>query len=153
MLRLFAYLVILLMSSAVSIAEPGTPPTEVAQSYFEAMARKDLDAAEALFAETSSVFETGGVEGDWKQYRAHHIGAELDAIKTFETKLGEPEEEVSTDGAMAFVAWPIEYHITLQDGREIESRGTVTFVLVMSDDGFRIRHLHWSSRRKQGGSH
>lgn len=148
-------LLTLLMSPAASFAQQDVlpQPTEIARSYFEAMDRKDLDAAEALFAKKSSVFESGGDEGDWAHYRAHHIGAELDAIVRFETTLGKPEEEISADGAMAFVAWPIEYHIALRDDREIDSRGTVTFVLVRSDDGFRIRHLHWSSRRKQGGSH
>ena len=32
--------------------------------------------------------------------------------------------------------------------RTIESKGTVTFVLTRGDEGLRIRHLHWSSRRK-----
>lgn len=160
MIRTSICLLVLLSLPVVSLAdgkhakETSSPtPTAVARTYFEAMDGKALDAAEALFAEKSSIFETGGVEGDWQRYRAHHIGAELDAIKTFETTLGEPEEEVSADGAMAFVAWPIEYHIVLQDDREIESRGTVTFVFVRGEEGFLIRHLHWSSRRKQGGSH
>ncbi len=127
-------------------AEPA--PVEVARSYFEAMDRKNLAAAEALFASSSSIFETGGNEGDWTHYRDHHIGAELDAIEHFETTLGEPESESSADGTMAFVAWPIEYQISLKDGREINSRATVTFVLVDVGEGFRIRHLHWSSRRQ-----
>lgn len=125
-----------------------TAPVDVARSYFEAMDRKDLPAAEALFAASSSIFETGGEEGDWAHYRDHHIGAELDAFVRFETRLGEPETESGTDGTMAFVAWPIEYHIELEDGRKIDSRGTVTFVLVLEEEEFRIRHLHWSSRRK-----
>lgn len=154
MIRLFLLLVTLLLIPASSSSQQNAvpPPTEIARSYFEAMGRKDLDAAEALFAEKSSVFESGSDEGDWAHYRAHHIGAELDAIERFETTLGKPEEEISADGEMAFVAWPIEYHIALRDDREIGSRGTVTFVLVRSGDGFRIRHLHWSSRLKQGGS-
>jgi hypothetical protein len=35
----------------------------------------------------------------------------------------------------------------LSDGTKFDSRGTVTFVLVLQEDVFRIRHLHWSSRR------
>ena len=128
-------------------------PVEVARNYFEAMERKDLVAAKALFASSSSLFETGGNEGDWASYRDHHIGAELDAFKTFKTALGAPEEEVSADGTMDFVAWPIEYQVILKDDRKIDSRGTVTFVLIRTGESFRIRHLHWSSRRKQGGSH
>ncbi len=127
----------------------GPTPTAVARAYFEAMDQKDLDAAEALFAESSSIFESGGVEGAWEHYRAHHIGAELDAFKTFETTLGEAEEELSADRSMAMVAWPIEYHIVLNDGREIDSKGTVTFILLHQAGGFKIRHMHWSSRPKK----
>ncbi|MFQ5528068.1 MAG: hypothetical protein ACE5GX_17650 [Thermoanaerobaculia bacterium] len=48
----------------------------------------------------------------------------------------------------AFVAWPIEYTIKLNDGRVIQSRGTVTFVLENHGHHFMIRHLHWSSRNR-----
>ncbi|MDY7091591.1 MAG: nuclear transport factor 2 family protein [Acidobacteriota bacterium] len=148
---------ILLTSTAIATAQGQTAeqdqttppaPVDVARSYFEAMDRKDLAAAEALFAKSSSIFETGGNEGDWPHYRDHHIGAELDAFVRFETSLGDPETEASSDGTMAFVAWPIEYRIELNDGRKIDSRGTVTFVLVRERGTLRIRHLHWSSRRK-----
>ena len=126
----------------------GLPPTAVARAYFAAMDSSDLDAAEALFASESSVFERGGVEGDWAHYRAHHLGPEIDGVSSFETTLQEPEEGQSDDATMAFVTWPIEYRIELKDERVIESRGTVTFVLVREDGRYRIRHLHWSSRRK-----
>lgn len=142
---------VLITCTAIATAQGQTTPpapVDVARSYFEAMDRKDLAAAEALFAKSSSIFETGGNEGDWAHYRDHHIGAELDAFVRFETSLGDPETEASSDGTMAFVAWPIEYHIELKDGRKIDSRGTVTFVLVRERGILRIRHLHWSSRRK-----
>ena len=141
---------VLFTCTAIATAQGQTTPpapVDVARSYFEAMDRKDLAAAEALFATSSSIFETGGNEGDWAHYRDHHIGAELDAFARFETSLGEPETDSSTDGTMAFVAWPIDYHIELKDGRKIDSRGTVTFVLVREQGTLRIRHLHWSSRR------
>ena len=31
-------------------------------------------------------------------------------------------------------------------GQEIEAHGAETMVLVRTDDGWRIRHIHWSSR-------
>ena len=119
----------------------------VCRTYFEAMDNSDLDAAEKLFAEESLIFETGGVEGSWNNYREHHLGPEIDAILSFKTSLGEPETMSSKDGTMSVVAWPIEYHIELKDDREIDSRGTVTFILLAEDGAPRIRHLHWSSRR------
>ena len=121
---------------------------EVCRTYFEAMDSADLDGAEKLFAEESLIFETGGVEGDWKRYREHHLGPELEVFLSFETTLGEPNVISSTDRSLNVVAWPIEYQIKLEDERVIESRGTVTFVLTEEDDQPRIRHLHWSSRKK-----
>ena len=126
----------------------GLPPVAVARAYFAAMDSSDLDAAEALFASESSVFERGSVEGDWAHYRAHHLGPEIDQVVSFKTTLKEPEEGQSGDATMAFVTWPIEYRIELKDKRVIESRGTVTFVFVREGVRYRIRHLHWSSRRK-----
>ena len=127
----------------------GQGPTEVAAAYLDAMESGDLDAAETLFAPQSSIFESGGQEGDWRHYREHHIGPELSAIKSFSISKDEPEVEESQDGSMAFVAWPIKYRIALEDERVIESIGTVTFVLVRGADGLRIRHLHWSSRKQK----
>lgn len=127
----------------------GHGPAEVAAAYLEAMESGDLDAAEALFAPHSSIFESGGQEGDWQHYREHHIGPELSAIKSFSISRGEPEVEESQDGSMALVAWPIKYRIELEDQRLIESIGTVTFVMVRGADGLRIRHLHWSSRKQK----
>ncbi len=123
-------------------------PTETAAAYLAAMEVSDLEAAETLFAADSLIFETGGVEGTWSEYREHHIGPELEAIESFVMTHARPTERKSADGTMAFVAWPIEYTIKLDDGRVIQSRGTVTFVLENHGHHFMIRHLHWSSRKR-----
>jgi ketosteroid isomerase-like protein len=130
-------------------AKKPASPTEVASAYLDAMDTADLDRAEALFAKESSIFEGGGEEGTWKHYREHHIGPELAEFSSFKTTKGKPEEELSADGSMAMVAWPLEYRIVLKDGKTVESKGTVTFVLVRESDAYRIRHLHWSSRKKK----
>ncbi len=135
----------------VALAEEGASfsPTAVAAAYLDAMESGDLDGAEKLFGSPSSIYESGGQEGTWKRYREHHLGPEIDAVESFTISRGDSESHTSQDGSMAFVAWPIEYRIVLKGDRTIESKGTVTFVLVRGDDGFRIRHLHWSSRKKK----
>lgn len=146
-------LIVALLATPAVAQEKAKPrpstPTEVASAYLDAMDTADLDRAEALFAKESSIFEGGGEEGTWKHYREHHIGPELAEFSSFKTTKGKPEEEVSADGSMAMVAWPVENHILLKDGKTVESKGTVTFVLVREADAYRIRHLHWSSRKKQ----
>ena len=136
------------VSQESPLTQPSRTPVEVATTYLDAMESGDLDAAEALFASQSSVFESGGEEGTWQRYREHHIGPELAEFETFTITRGEPESQTSQDGSMAFVAWPIEYRIQLHDGRTIESHGAVSFVVELEGAEYRIRHLHWSSRRK-----
>ena len=136
------------VSEENAVASPSRTPVELAAAYLDAMESADLEAADALFASRSSVFESGGDEGSWERYREHHIGPELAEFESFAIKRGEPVAQSSRDDSMAFVTWPIEYRIVLHDERTIESRGTVTFVMVVEDSGLRIRHLHWSSRRK-----
>lgn len=133
--------------TAPSPTQP-TTPTEVASDYLDTMDTADLKRAESLFAKESSIFEAGGVEGTWQHYREHHIGPELAEFSSFKTTKGKPEEELSADGSMAMVAWPVEYRIVLKDGKAVESKGTVTFVLVREGGAYKIRHMHWSSRRK-----
>ena len=146
--RLSAAIAVGLLGASAAAWSSEDTPVEVSRRVLQAMEARDLDAAEALFASTSSVFETGTVEGDWAHYRAHHIGKELDAFHRFELKLGDPESVRSGDASMAMVAWPLEYHIELHDGRKIDSVGTITFVLIQEDQIYRVRHMHWSSKRK-----
>ncbi len=137
----------ILVTGPAALAEE--PALQVPGAYLDAMETGDLDAAGRLFASESSVFESGGQEGTWAHYREHHLGPEIGEIDSFKVIRGTPEVEYSADRTMAFVAWPIEYKIALKDERLIESRGTVTFVLTGGSAEYRIRHLHWSSRRKK----
>ena len=56
---------------------------EVLSRYKAAIERLDATGTEALFTEDSAVFETGGVEGTYSQYVAHHLGPELAAFRSF----------------------------------------------------------------------
>lgn len=119
------------------------------RTYLEATAAGDLDRAEALVQAQSTVFESGGNEGTWSHYREHHLGPEIKMFKNFALRPGEMTTTTSGDGTVAIVVLPLEYDITLTDGRHIESVGTSTFGLVRVGDGYLIQHVHWSSRRKQ----
>ena len=149
----FWAVVFVLLGAGLTVADTGAGeatvrPREVAAAYLAAIEARDLDAAGVLFAHESTIFETGGVEGTWRHYRDHHLGPEVDGIATFTIdSRKDPEVTASRDETLAVVTWPIEYTISLTDERTIESRGTVTFVLVRDKKTYRIRHLHWSSRR------
>ncbi len=138
--------------SAIALAGSGlagAEPVAVAMRYLDAMETSDLGAAEELFHPESLVFEGGKLEGTWRDYREHHLGPEIDAVKEFVVTRGEAVTGQSDDGSFAFVAIPIEYRIALDTGDTFDSRGAVTFVLSRVGEAYKIRHLHWSSRRKR----
>ncbi len=146
--RNVGFLLLFLSSSVLAAnADADREPRRVAAAYLAAIEASDLDSAEGLFTGESSIYETGGVEGSWRNYREHHLGPEIDAIESFSIIKQEPELVESLDGSLAFIAWPIEYTITLKDERTIHSKGTVTFLLIREKGVYRIRQLHWSSRR------
>ena len=137
-------------TAAAEPAEPSaTDPAAVVLAYLDASARSDLDAAAALVADDSVVFESGGGQGTWAQYREHHLGPEVAMFKSFDLETQTPRTWTSDDGSLALVTLPISYDIELKDGRKISSLGTVTFGLTRGGDGpYKIVHMHWSSRRK-----
>lgn len=134
-------------TSTVAAASP-TAALEVARAYFDALEGTDADAAAALFETESSVFEGGSDEGDFGHYREHHLGPELDAVRSFEITAADPTSTASNDGSMVLVTWPITYDIELAE-RQIQSQAVVTFVLRQTENGLRIHHLHWSYRPRR----
>ena len=55
----------------------------VLQQYKAAIEQLDARGTERLFAADSVIFETGGVEGNYANYLAHHLTPELGEFKSF----------------------------------------------------------------------
>ena len=55
----------------------------VLASYKEAIERLDASGTKRLFTADSQIFETGGAEGTYENYLAHHLGPELDHFRSF----------------------------------------------------------------------
>lgn len=51
--------------------------------YKAAIERLDARGTEQLFTANSAIFETGGTEGTYANYLAHHLGPELHEFKSF----------------------------------------------------------------------
>lgn len=89
------------------------------------------------------VYEGGHAE-TLIEYRSGHLGADMAfaAATTSETR---QERVVLGDGMALYFG---EHETTGEfRGRTIDSRGTESIVLVRTPEGWRIRHIHWSSRR------
>lgn len=116
--------------------------------YKSAIERLDATGTEALFTEDSAVFETGGVEGTYKEYLAHHLGPELAAFRAF--AFSDYTVAVRVEGDLALATETYNYRIEPKTGEIAMRRGVATSVLTRTVDGWKILIMHNSARKPKG---
>ena len=114
-------------------------------SYDEAFNAKDLDTLAMFYDPEVTIFEGGGVNRGWADYRDHHLGPELEAFE--DLKFGHSDVRAFPLSAeSAYVT--AEYHLeTRYQERDVDVTGLATLLLVKKDGHWKIRHSHTSSRR------
>ena len=124
-------------------------PEDVVRAFHDALATGDSALVLTLLAENVVIFESGGVEASREEYRSHHLPADIAFARS-------TEKEVTVDrvGFSGDVAWVLSHSMTTGSfrGRDINSAGTETMILRQTQMGWRIEHIHWSSRsiRREG---
>ncbi len=121
---------------------------QVLSRYKQAIEKLDASGTEALFAPDSAIFETGGSEGSYTQYLAHHLGPELKAFKSF----GFSDYKVSVRfvGPVALATETYNYRIETKTGEIAERRGVSTSVLEKIGGQWKIVSMHGSARKPKG---
>ncbi|HEX6072099.1 MAG TPA: nuclear transport factor 2 family protein [Sphingomicrobium sp.] len=124
-------------------AAPIADAAAVVDAFHSALAKGDTRAAAALLADDALIFEGGGAERGKAEYAAHHLGADAafsQAVRSVTTR-----RSGDSAGDIAWVA--SEGRMTgSYKGRAIDQRTTETMVLRKTGEGWRIVHIHWSSR-------
>lgn len=118
-------------------------------SYDEAFNAKSVDRLAAFYHPDVTIFEGGGVNRGWADYRDHHLGPEMtEFLKVSFAHTNVVVTTLGVDRKTAYVA--AEYSLKAQmKEREVEASGLATLILLKADDGrWRIRHSHTSSRRR-----
>jgi ketosteroid isomerase-like protein len=113
------------------------------RAFGQALQDGDTAAIEALLADDVMVAESGGVETR-EEYLAHHLPADMAFAAAVHREQRSLRVTVSGD-----VAWAVSTSHTTGTfrGRAIDSTGAELTVLSRERDGWRIRAVHWSSRR------
>ena len=115
------------------------PALEVAEQFAESLAAGDLDTAKSLLSENVLVLESGGAEHSRDEYFAHHAAADAkflaDAKQTVHRRHARANKRI---------AWIATESIIEAGGKKIASNETV--VLEKGKGGWKIVHIHWSSR-------
>lgn len=127
-----------------ALAQDRANPVETVRVFHEALASGDSITALSLLTEDVVIHESGGVEASREEYRSHHLPADMEFASSTVR-----ESSQDRSGRSGDVAWVLSRSRTTGTFRdsEIDSMGTETMLLVHTADGWRIQHIHWSSRR------
>ena len=120
----------------------------VLAEYKSAIERLDATGTERLFTGDSAIFETGGVEGTYANYLAHHLGPELKAFRAF--GYSDYKVEVRFEGPVALATETYNYRIETKAGEIAERRGVATSVLRKVGGQWKIVSMHNSARKPKG---
>lgn len=134
---------------SVATAEVDTAAVKaVLAQYQAAIERLDATGTEQLFAPDSAIFETGGSEGTYANYLAHHLGPELKNFKSF--KFSNYKIDVRFEGPIALATQSYTYRIETNKGEVVERLGVSTSVLKKIDGQWKILVSHNSGRKPKG---
>jgi len=119
------------------------------KGYDIAFNAKDLDKLVTFYHPDVTIYEGGGINNGWIDYRDRHLGPELKSFENLQFGHGNTKVIVLPGGQSAYAT--SEYSIKAKMGdRQLDSGGLETLVLVKSSDGtWKIRHSHTSSRARR----
>lgn len=125
---------------AWTAASDDPDPVAAVRAFRQALETGDRVTALELLSPDLLVYESGDVDATRADYSAHHLDADLAFLA--KAKVSVLRQSASRDGALASVT--TQSRISTPSGDLV---GTETMVLRLGAQGWRIVHIHWSSRR------
>ncbi len=145
-----------LLPAAPTSAQPPADSHGIAQwlgSYDAAFNTRDVARLAAFYHPDVTIFEGGGTNDGWADYRDNHLGPELKEMEGLDFSHSNVSAHLlGPDGRSAYVT--SEYRLRARiEGKDVDASGLETLVLVKDAAGvWRIRHSHTSSRRRPAAS-
>ena len=152
--RFFALAALLSASVALAAGEPKpvkAPPdtavlaeaTAAVDAFHKALKTGDKTGALALMDDSCEIFEQGAVERSKAEYTSKHLDA--DVAFSGATKATRTNRGGAILGNLAYIT--SENKITgTYSGKSVNSISVETMVLHKAPSGWKILHIHWSSR-------
>jgi ketosteroid isomerase-like protein len=131
------------VAPTASLSAQARAASATVDAFHAALERGDTKAAAALLADDALVFESGGVERGKAEYASHHLPADALFARAVASKV--TRRAGQADGRTAWIASESTTKGTYK-GKPIDSVGTETMVLRREQAGWRIVHIHWSSK-------
>lgn len=148
---LFAALALLANSAAAEDRQADVPESARAavatvDRFFAALSAGDIDKAAAELDPRVIILESGGAERSAAEYLGGHAKSDAEFLKKAEHKPGHRTARAS--GNLAWVASDNDM-VILQDGKPVTIASAETMVLRRTGSGWKIVHIHWSSRARK----
>jgi mono/diheme cytochrome c family protein/ketosteroid isomerase-like protein len=118
-------------------------PVDTGKALHEALSSADASKVKVLLDPKVLILESGGAERSWAEYAAHHLKADMDFLKTVTYKL--QRQTGDTVGDLAWVASEARMTGKSKD-KPVDIQSTETLVLKKAAAGWKVVHIHWSSR-------
>lgn len=132
-------------SKAASTTLPASTADAVAvvDRFQQLLAKGNTSAAAELLDPSVLIFESGNAERSRAEYASHHLKEDAAFMKS--ATLRPLSRTGNVSGDIAFVA--TESSLTTIGAKPVELVTTETMVLKRSSQGWRVAHVHWSSRK------
>lgn len=135
----------LLITFGAEAVERADGPVEIVASFHRALESGDAEAALGHLAPDVVIYETGGVEASRDEYASHHLHSDMKFLRSVETTI--LAQASGVDGEHAWVLTRSETDGTYGE-KPVHLSGTETMILEKTEEGWKIVHIHWSSRSR-----
>ncbi|MEG3191028.1 MULTISPECIES: YybH family protein [Novilysobacter] len=133
-------------TAAMDVPAAAQAPVEVVDAFGKALVAGDFAEVETLLDPSVIILESGGAERSRSEYLSHHARSDAKFLSGTHSTLTHRRARV--DGDTAWIASESELHAS-RDGKPMTLLSTETVVLNNTPEGWRIVHIHWSSRPKK----
>jgi len=134
----------------LNIPAKAQPAVAAVERFSTALVAGQLDIAGAELDPNVLILESGGAERSAAEYLGGHAKGDAAFLETAHVQLVRRTAQVSGD--LAWVASESELHLS-KNGKPVTVLSTETMLVQRSDAGWKIVHIHWSSRTKAPGDH
>lgn len=136
---------------AADVAQQDVPAAakaavSVVERFGQALAAGDLETVKSLLDADVLILETGGAERSREEYMGHHAISDAAFLKGSHSQLKRRRARI--EGDLVWVGTESELHAS-RKGQPITLLSTETMVLRNTPSGWKIVHIHWSSRPKK----
>ncbi len=130
-------------TAQIDVPDAAQAAAATVDRFFAALVAGELDKAGVELDQDVIILESGGAEHSALEYLGHHAKGDAEFLSTAQQKPGRRTARASGD--LAWVASENDL-VVQQDGKPMTIASTETMVLRFTPAGWKIVHIHWSSR-------